>query len=360
MKIFVKIKTAKELCAKHSALIKQELFGDSGQRVNNGWIGVHNFFRPEDKNLSSSAFFDDGCFYDFVSGKMYDMIDYYMLVGKAKNKREASELLIKQYNGCAETPIFDRPKNKKHTPVRTGSSYTKNKKYVQVIPAPKIESHTEKDFYDRSVINKFEVRYTYRTCDGKIWGYVDRYRSFFANTGEPVLNSKDKPVKLFYPLIRVRDVNTGEEQWKRGKIEPFPLYNLDQILFFNSAKILIVSGEKCADAANFLFDKVLNKNWLDATWHSWVATTWQGGDKVVHKIDFSPLKGRTVLCWPDNDDSGIEAMNRIKSILPQSVVLPVSRKKPKGWDICDALDAGWQPDVILKYIDAYARGSVGV
>jgi hypothetical protein len=53
--------------------------------------------------------------------------------------------------------------------------------------------------------------------------------------------------------------------------------------------VLLVEGEKCADAAQALLGDEL------------VAVTWPGGCKVWRKADWQPLAGRKVMLWPDVD-----------------------------------------------------------
>lgn len=72
---------------------------------------------------------------------------------------------------------------------------------------------------------------------------------------------------------------------------PRPLYNLDKMAARPDAVVLIVEGEKASDAAVVLFP--------DA-----VTTTAMNGAQSPGKADWSPLKGRAVLIWPDNDEPG--------------------------------------------------------
>ena len=48
-------------------------------------------------------------------------------------------------------------------------------------------------------------------------------------------------------------------------------------------------GEKCAE----IVDEHLSGQFIPVTWN--------GGEKKVKEVDFSPLKNRTVFCWPDDD-----------------------------------------------------------
>ncbi len=69
--------------------------------------------------------------------------------------------------------------------------------------------------------------------------------------------------------------------------KPWPLYN--QTLFQKAEQIVVVEGEKCADALNYF---------------GITATTSPGGSKNAGSVDWTPLAGKAVVCWPDNDEAG--------------------------------------------------------
>ena len=128
------------------------------------------------------------------------------------------------------------------------------------------------------------------------------------------LNQKAKPLLL---VVR-RDHKDGRKDvrpltlWKqpdgtaawmtRGPPEPRPLYGLDRLAARPNAPVLLVEGEKTADAAQQRFPE-------------FVAVTWQGGAKAVDKADWAPLVGRNVTAWPDNDEAGRVAITRVAEIL---------------------------------------------
>jgi putative DNA primase/helicase len=105
--------------------------------------------------------------------------------------------------------------------------------------------------------------------------------------------------------------------------------------------VLIVEGEKTADAAAKLYPKA-------------VVTTWPSGCKAIDKADWSPLIGRRVILWPDADQPGQQAMERLAQLLLR---LPVDRvqivanppESPEGWDLADAT---WTPEEAAAYIKA--------
>lgn len=104
---------------------------------------------------------------------------------------------------------------------------------------------------------------------------------------------------------------------------PLPLYNLKELMDYFTKPVLIVEGEKTAEAAKHIFPEM-------------VVTTWHGGAGNVKAADLSPLKGREVVLWPDNDAIGHKAMDTLairckevgaKSI--QMVGLEFGKEAPK-------------------------------
>lgn len=108
-----------------------------------------------------------------------------------------------------------------------------------------------------------------------------------------------------------------------------PLYNLPN--FTDTDTIILVEGEKCADA--------LNDAGLVAT------TAMNGANAPVNKTDWSPLKGKHVIIWPDNDEPGIKYAKRaaqaVFDVGATSVsMLTIPADKPPKWDAADAVVEG--------------------
>lgn len=75
--------------------------------------------------------------------------------------------------------------------------------------------------------------------------------------------------------------NSPQWAWK-ALPEPRPLYGLPKLAAMPDAPVLLVEGEKTADAAQAYFPHL-------------AVLTWSGGSKAVCKVDFSPLQGRKVI-----------------------------------------------------------------
>jgi DNA-binding transcriptional ArsR family regulator len=119
--------------------------------------------------------------------------------------------------------------------------------------------------------------------------------------------------------------------------EPRPLYNLPELAAHPDKPVLLVEGEKTADAAKHLVS-------------DFVVTTWSGGSGATAKTDFTPLVGRDVVLWPDNDDAGLKAMRAVADILTGARTLrgvKVPQGLEKGWDLADALPVDLDPVALI-------------
>jgi hypothetical protein len=97
----------------------------------------------------------------------------------------------------------------------------------------------------------------------------------------------------------------GDKRWTAKRMEPpYPLQGLDDLAARPSDCVLLVSGEKCREAAA---EHMKN----------FVAVTWLGGDQAVGSADIEPLKGRYIVYWPDADPSSkrsmVDVRNRIRA-----------------------------------------------
>jgi len=146
--------------------------------------------------------------------------------------------------------------------------------------------------------------------------------------------------------------NGKQSKWAwRGLDAPRLLYNLPEIVNNPNKTILVVEGEKTANAAKLLFPK-------------YVVTTWIGGADGVKNADWTPLHNRKIFLWADNDVPGLHAMfggwaynektQKYRRITGISEMFPASFKQiknspefPKKWDVADAT---WNKDEALEYL----------
>ena len=123
---------------------------------------------------------------------------------------------------------------------------------------------------------------------------------------------------------------------KRKAPEPRPLYNQPGIV--EASCVVLVEGEKCADA--------LIVQQICAT------TAMNGANAPVDKTDWSPLQGKQVVVWPDNDAPGRTYADRIAEHLARLgiavAIADVPEDKPEGWDAADAVAEGFDVAPLLR------------
>ena len=133
----------------------------------------------------------------------------------------------------------------------------------------------------------------------------------------------------------------GRREWRwLSFAKPRPLYGLDLLAANPEAGVLIVEGEKAADAARTISPGVV--------------VTWPGGGKAVKFTDWSPLAGRKVLIWPDADEPGHKAaadiVAALKPIAASVRTIPVPAGVADGWDLADAVAEGWDRARLIAHI----------
>tara|TARA_R110000764_G_scaffold47149_3_gene105554 strand:- start:1810 stop:4014 length:2205 start_codon:yes stop_codon:yes gene_type:complete len=176
----------------------------------------------------------------------------------------------------------------------------------------------------------FEEEYTYTDADGVVIVSVRKYYDRDASGGI-VRDSAGKPKKQFRQFMNGR----------QGVPEPRPLYNIPNILDAN--KIIWVEGEKCADALNAL---------------GYTATCTIGGagmlsENTASKFDFSHLRNKDVILWPDNDEAGkklariVEAQAKAAGA-KSTMMLKIPSTKEEKWDAADAIEEGFNIEKMLE------------
>lgn len=213
--------------------------------------------------------------------------------------------------------------------------------YDLVYPVPDGAPFLPRDFGDG--LGEPSEMYPYKNEQGTLLGYILRFDLF---TGKTI-----RPATLWMD-------DTGKYRWKlNGFPKPRPLYNLHLLAQKTDAPVLIVEGEKSANAASQLF--------LDH-----VVVTTMHGAKSPDKSDLTQLKGRDVFIWPDNDEPGQAYAETMAKLLRSqdekarvNIMLPITdsatytsdTQEPmlvpgfipsEGWDAADALAEGWTPDHI--------------
>jgi hypothetical protein len=167
------------------------------------------------------------------------------------------------------------------------------------------------------------ARWTYLNAQGSLLGYAYRF--------DP---SEGK--KQFRPLTLWKSPS-GSLEWRwESWPEKRPLYGLQRLAGVPSAPVVVTEGEKAADAAIGLLP-------------GFVVVTSPNGSKSAAKADWSPLKGRRVVIWPDADEPGAKYAVDVASLCQKAGVISVLVAQPPNsvpdeWDAADAKDEGWTPD----------------
>lgn len=120
----------------------------------------------------------------------------------------------------------------------------------------------------------------------------------------------------------------GVTKWVGGAPDLRPLYRIPEISL--ASTIVLTEGEGKADA--------LARVGIEAT------SAMQGANAPIEKTDWSPLYGKTVIVWPDNDEPGKrygQAVSRHLSALGVTVkLITPPADKPAKWDAFDCVTEG--------------------
>lgn len=115
--------------------------------------------------------------------------------------------------------------------------------------------------------------------------------------------------KVVLPLS-LRRTSKGLQWQFSSPPRPRPLYGLDRLAKDCTSTVVVTEGEKAADAAERLLPTL-------------VATTSSGGANSAAQSDWSPLRDRAVVVWPDADSAGAgyarEVVRQAKNVGARSV-----------------------------------------
>ncbi|WP_417687960.1 DUF6371 domain-containing protein [Roseibium sp.] len=172
----------------------------------------------------------------------------------------------------------------------------------------------------------------------KVWRYVDEQGCLL---GFVLRFEAEDGSKSFRPLCLFEEPGALRWRWQAWP-ENRPLYGLDKMAQNPTAPIIITEGEKAADAAQVLLP-------------DHIAITSPGGSNGAAKTDWSPLKDRSVIIWPDADPAGSKYADAVAERAEHAGANSITRLEPpkdvgSGWDAADALQAGWSPDQALNFV----------
>ena len=172
----------------------------------------------------------------------------------------------------------------------------------------------------------------------KVWTYLDAL-------GRPLFQrlrydfSEGNKAVIPWAIFQHPD---GHKEWmKQAPPAPRPLYGLQNLKDPNKRMVLVVEGEKAADAAQALFPTFT------------VVTS--GSAESAGGTDWTPLQGWKVILWPDHDEPGLKYAGAVAAALKvQGVslrVVEVPAHFPEKWDLADPAPEGMLPSDLGRMID---------
>lgn len=174
-----------------------------------------------------------------------------------------------------------------------------------------------------------KVRIDANTPHNGQWDYISRDGEVLVSVRRYDIDGK----KEFRPWV------PGSPYPKAPDVRP--LYNIPNIL--REQRVVWVEGEKCAQA---LIEVGIT------------ATCTLGGAgaltrKNADKFDFTPLRGKELIIWPDNDDAGRRLAEIVREVALDAdadsvTILHPPAGKPTKWDAADAIEEGMDIDEFIQ------------
>ncbi|MGF6599667.1 putative DNA primase/helicase [Paraburkholderia sp. GAS448] len=167
--------------------------------------------------------------------------------------------------------------------------------------------------------------------------------------------------KKTFCTLQVKRRGDGSLHWTGGMPHGLrPLFGLRDLVEGDQVvPVFVVEGEKAALALRGLGPMVV--------------VTSAGGAKAAAKTDWSPLAGRPVAIWPDNDEAGLRYQDQVIELIratgPSTQIKVVDAERVirslcelqgwaydekadelKGWDVADVAQSGIAANVIADWV----------
>lgn len=331
--------------ARADSLVREWL--PDGKRIGAEWQAL-NPTRSDGQSGSFSVNLNTGVWADFATDDAGgDLVSLYAYLNRLDQGQAARQLaermgMSPRSNEPQPAPAPASPGGKRASP------------WVAMAVVP---DDAPEPFAAHSVRGRPSMRWQYRR-DGQVLGWVYRFET--SSGGKEVL-----------PLVWATNTQTGLQDWHwMAMAAPRPLYlpggtlepeaSCNGLTPHQQLTVLIVEGEKCADAVHA---DALVSQYYDVV-------SWPGGSKAVGKVNWSWLAGRRVVIWPDCDaqagkdgrllpadkQPGTVAAETIARALTalgcevRIVVIPAPGEKPGGWDVADAIAEGVTGEALLAMI----------
>jgi putative DNA primase/helicase len=220
------------------------------------WKGLCPFH--EEKSPSFTVNDEKQLFCCFGCGAKGDVIDFIARREGLEFKQALDEAA--KMAGLGDGPAAARPPPPK--PAKTTA-----KKKIPIVPVP---ADAPAPSFRHPKHGQPSRTWTYRDAEGRVLGYVCRF--------DPPEGGKEVMPRCY-----------TAEGWSWVSFgKPRPLYGLELLAQRPTANVVIVEGEKAADAGRVLLPAA-------------VVVSWPGGGKAVRHVDWTPLRGRKVVIWGDHD-----------------------------------------------------------
>lgn len=242
------------------------------------------------------------------------------------------------HSGCAQDAVIDALKDRNLWPKSKAKTWTSKAHAPKGTREPTGLSHPK--------FGAPSSTWQYKNRAGLVAGMICRFN----------ITINGKSHKETIPVSWCMSDEGEQRFWWKQMPEPRCLYN--EYRLGESKPILIVEGEKSCDAAQ----KIVGDDYL--------CMTWPGGSKAVKRANWTQLKGRDVILWPDADEPGDQAMRWLAEILIEvgvrsirRVALPAELYKlvlagqteAGGWDLADPIpeDMKFDPKTLIRMAPDY-------
>lgn len=260
----------------------------------------------------------------FGCGASGDIFDFMMEMDGINLKEAAARITGTLPSDTKPIEVYDPYTDFEPVPFPKDFQELQAGKVVKDIWNPKrLGTDQEKTSYTPSMVHR------YTTKDDDTIGYVLRVEF---RGGK----------KITPQIMYCRRKSTGEEGLCHYPMpEPRNIYNIMSVLADKKKPVIVVEGEKCVDVA----DKVLD---------GFAVVGWCGGTNALKATDWSVLKDRNVVIFPDADEVGVNCANELLTTIyktAKTVKVVGHKDKPKGWDIADAIvEENMSKGQVIEYI----------
>jgi hypothetical protein len=272
----------------------------------------------EDRHAGSFSVRDeDGVFFDFASGDRGDLVT---LVARSMGIPlvAAAQFIVLQLAGtlpCA-APTPSIPKRCSPRVVERPLVAARGISVPSNVPGPDFPGTLDKNL-------RFSGAWCYRD-------EVGRQVMWMARFDHP--ESTRKTYRPWHPV---------PNGWRVGDpVGELPVYHLDELSAYPTSGVVVVEGERAADAAAVRFPGL-------------IAVTSAHGAGSAGRTDWRSLQGRNIVLWGDNDVAGKAYIDDVVDVLASVAVESLRRVQvpswlPCGWDLADPCPDGVCLETILR------------